>query len=195
MALCSQVKEEPFKWPTLWDSHEKGWDPPIIKQMELEAVGRILDQLFLQLPALVVALWEAEEGPPLWMATEIDAAGDWVCTMARRAPDPKGIPNSVRTSYIGLIQGYLMESLTQPWKAEYFPMTINIRCTQHTDKTVSHFYLHWICYLTRQNLLIFTGKLIKRFLQEIPWDFCGKICLHRNIWRFLKLSNVSEKRY
>ncbi len=58
-------------------------------------MGRIVDQLFLQLPALVATAWENEEGPPLLTAEEIDAVVDQVHTKARKVPGPNGIPNSV----------------------------------------------------------------------------------------------------
>ncbi len=60
-----------------------------------EAEGIITNQLFLQLPALMVTFREAEEGPPLFTAVEIDAAVDRVGSKAREAPGPDGIPNSV----------------------------------------------------------------------------------------------------
>ncbi len=58
----------------------------ITDRMEPEAVRRIMDQLFPQLPALVVTLQEAEEGLPLLKTAEIDAAG--------KASEPDGIFNS-----------------------------------------------------------------------------------------------------
>ncbi len=70
--------------------------PQITKPMELEAVGTIMDQLFLQLPALVVTPQE-DEGPPLLTAEEIDVAVDRVCAKAKKALGPDGIPNSVWT--------------------------------------------------------------------------------------------------
>ncbi len=42
------------------DEKGRGAPPHITERMELEAVRRITDQLFPQLPTLVVALWEAE---------------------------------------------------------------------------------------------------------------------------------------
>ncbi len=68
---------------------------PITEQMELEAVGKIMDQLFLQLPALVGTPWEAKEGPPLLTEEEFYAAVDRVCTKPKKALGPDGIPNSV----------------------------------------------------------------------------------------------------
>ncbi len=56
--------------------------------MELETVGTIMDQLFPQLPALVVTPWENEEGPPLLTAEEIDAAVDRIRVKAKKAPGP-----------------------------------------------------------------------------------------------------------
>ncbi len=61
--------------------------------MEPEAVGKIIDQLFLQLPTLVVTT----EGPLLLTEEEIDAAVDRVCAKAKKALGPEGIPNSVWT--------------------------------------------------------------------------------------------------
>ncbi len=69
--------------------------PPITEHPE--AGGRIMDQLFSQLPALVATPLEDEEGPPLLMAEEIDAAVDRVCAKARNTPGPDGIQNSVWT--------------------------------------------------------------------------------------------------
>ncbi len=63
--------------------------------MNLEAVGRIIDYLFLQLPALVVTTREAEEGSSLLKAAEIDAAVNRIRDNARKAPRPDGIPDSV----------------------------------------------------------------------------------------------------
>ncbi len=80
--------------------------------MEPEAVGRILDQLFPQLPALMVTSREAEGGPPLLTTAEIDAAVDRVCTKFRKAPGLDGIPIVCGPSYIGLIQGYETRSST-----------------------------------------------------------------------------------
>ncbi len=54
-------------------------------------------RLFPQLPALVVTPREVEEGPPLLMEEEIDAAIGRVCTKAKKAPGPDGIWNSVWT--------------------------------------------------------------------------------------------------
>ncbi len=64
MVLCSQVEEEPFG--QLYKIVMKKVEgPAITKRMEPEAVGRIMDQLFHLLPALVVMLREAEKGPTL----------------------------------------------------------------------------------------------------------------------------------
>ncbi len=46
--------------------------PILTERMKLEAVGKIMDQLFSQFPALVVTPRE-DEGPPLLTAEEIDA--------------------------------------------------------------------------------------------------------------------------
>ncbi len=62
-----------------------------------EAVGRITDQFFLQLPALVATPREDEEGPSQLTAEEIDVAVDRVRTKAKKAPGLDGIPNSVWT--------------------------------------------------------------------------------------------------
>ncbi len=48
-------------------------------------MGRIMDRLYPQLPALVVTPQEAEEGPPL-LTAEIDAVADRVYTKARKGP-------------------------------------------------------------------------------------------------------------
>ncbi len=84
-------------WTTIQDCDEKVKVYPITERMEPEAVDRIVDQLFLQLPALVVTPWEAVEGTPLMTASEIDVTVDWVRTKARQAPMPDGILNSVWT--------------------------------------------------------------------------------------------------
>ncbi len=59
--------------------------------MELEAVERILDQLFPQLSALEVALWEIKVGTPLLMVEEIDVAVDQICAKARKVLVSDGI--------------------------------------------------------------------------------------------------------
>ncbi len=82
---------------TIQDRIEEGRGPPITERMEPEAVGKIMDHLFPQLPALVVTPQEDEEGPPLLTAEEIDAAVDQVRAKAKKAPGPDGIPNSVWT--------------------------------------------------------------------------------------------------
>ncbi len=41
-------------WRTIQNYDEKGWGTPITEQIEPEAVGKIMDQLFPQLPALMV---------------------------------------------------------------------------------------------------------------------------------------------
>ncbi len=71
--------------------------PPITERMEPEAVGKIMDQLFPQLPALVVTPREDKEGPPLLMAEEINAAVDRVRAKVKKAPGPDRIPNNVWT--------------------------------------------------------------------------------------------------
>ncbi len=48
-------------------------------------------------PALMITLWDAEEGPPQLMAVNIDVAVVRVCTNARKTLGPDGIPNSVWT--------------------------------------------------------------------------------------------------
>ncbi len=68
--------------------------PLVTEQMEPEGVGRIKDQLFQQLQALVATPWEDEEGPPLLTVEEIDVAVDRVCTKAKKAQGLDGIPNS-----------------------------------------------------------------------------------------------------
>ncbi len=75
---------------TIQDHNEEGRGP-ITERMELEVVGKIMDQLFPQLPALVVTPQEDEEGPPLLT----DAAVDRVRAKAKKAPGPDRIPNSV----------------------------------------------------------------------------------------------------
>ncbi len=60
--------------------------PPITKQMKLESLGRIVDQLFPQLPALVATPQEDEEGPPLLTAEDIDEMVDQVRAKARKMP-------------------------------------------------------------------------------------------------------------
>ncbi len=96
MELCSQVEEEPYGRPYKIVMKKVG-GPPITECMEPEAVGKIMDQLFPQLPALVVTHWEDEEGPPLLTVEEIDAAVDRVRAKASKASGPDGIPNSVWT--------------------------------------------------------------------------------------------------
>ncbi len=71
--------------------------PPITQRMELEAVGKIMDQPFPQAPALVVTPGEVEERPLLLMEGEIYAAVDRVCTNAKKALGPDGILKSVWT--------------------------------------------------------------------------------------------------
>ncbi len=69
--------------------------PYKIERMEPEAVGKIMDQLFPLLPALVVTTREDEEGPPLLTAEEFIAVMDRVRAKAKKAPGPDGIPQSV----------------------------------------------------------------------------------------------------
>ncbi len=65
--------------------------------MKLEAIGRIINHRFSQLPALVVTLLEAKKGPPPLTVAEIDATVDRVHTTPIKAPGLDGIPNIVRT--------------------------------------------------------------------------------------------------
>ncbi len=94
MELCNQVEEEPSGQPyKIVMKKVVGY--LITKRIEPEAVGRIMYQLFPQLPALVVTHWEAKEGPPLLKAAETDAVVDRVYTKARKVLGPNEIPNSV----------------------------------------------------------------------------------------------------
>ncbi len=96
MELCSQVEKEPYGRPYKIVMKKVG-RPPITERMELEVVGKIMDQLFPQLPALVVTPWKVEDGSPLLMEKQIDAAIDRVWAKAKKAPGPDGMPNNVWT--------------------------------------------------------------------------------------------------
>ncbi len=88
------MEEEPYGRPYKIVMKKVG-GPPTTERMEPEAVGKIMDQLLTQLPALVVTHQEDEEGPSLLTAEEIDAAVDRVRAKAKKTPSPDGIPNSV----------------------------------------------------------------------------------------------------
>ncbi len=80
-----------------------------------------MDQLFLQLPALVITCREDEEGPPLLTAEEIDAAVDRVRIKAKKAPGPEEIPSSVWTIVHQTNPGILEGVFNLALKSGVFP--------------------------------------------------------------------------
>ncbi len=106
---------------TIQDRNEEGRGPPITERMETEAVGKIMDHLFPQLPALVVTSREDEEGPPLLTAEEIDAVVDRVRAKAKKAPSPDEIPNSVWTIVHRANPGILDAVFNLALKSGVFP--------------------------------------------------------------------------
>ncbi len=76
-----------------------------------------MNQLFLQLRVLVITLQEAEKGPPLLTAEEIDVAESQVWLERRWGQmEYRAVCGS---SYIGLTQEYSVKSSMLLWKAEY----------------------------------------------------------------------------
>ncbi len=83
--------------------------------------GTVMDQLFSQLPALVVTSWEDREGPPLLTAEEIDVAVERVRAKAKKMPGPDGIPNSVWTIVHRANPGILDAVFNKALKSGVFP--------------------------------------------------------------------------
>ncbi len=101
-------------WKTLQDRYGKGRGPLISRRMEVVTVGKVIGHQLLQLLALIVTTRKLNMGPPLLTAAAIVVAVDQVRDKPERHQGLIEYPTVCGTSYIGLIQGCLMQSSTQP---------------------------------------------------------------------------------
>ncbi len=182
MELCSHVEEE-LNGQLYKIMMKKVRGPLLTEQMELKAVGTIMDQLFPQIPTLVVTPWEDEERPPLLMVEEIDAAVYQVRAKAKKVPWPDGIPNRMWTIIHRANPGILDAVFNIALKSTIFPTRwkmARLVVLQKPGKPVENPTSFWpLCMLDT------IGKIFTQVVAELlRKHFRGKHALSANQYGF-----------